>query len=166
MLGDLKIDETLVGALCRATREGLEMTGIVPDPIGAARHQNHAREVSVLVSLIGKQNGTVTINVSRTCAAYLAGRLLDEETYELDDERLDGLGEIGNMIAGRLKEILIDTVYAFEDISCPALILGANYNVYHYQGLLAASVEFEVDELPRICMGDRLFSVSIAMMRS
>ena len=166
MIGDLKLDETLIDRLCRSTVEGLEMTGVCPDAIGATRIQQNSRDLSVLVSLIGERNGTLTLNISSTCAAYLASRLLDEERYELDDEGLDGVCEIGNMIAGRMKELLRGTEYAFDAISCPALIMGANYNVYHYQGLCSATVEFEVDELPRTRMRDRVFSVSVAMMRS
>ena len=162
----LKLDEIMLDRTIRATLEGLEMAGVVPNAVGASRVGTMPREVSVIVSLIGSSNGSLMLKVSKKCAAFLASRLLDEESYEFTDDTLDGICEIGNIIAGSAKRLLLDTEYAFQSISCPALVMGHNYDVHHYQGMTVVAVEFELTELPRIHMNERTFSVSIALMKS
>ena len=164
-MSGLKINEKLLDSLILATREGLEMTGIDPTPVGATRMMSMKRDISVLISLVGKNNGTLGINLSRAAAAFLAARLLDEESTEPTDDSLDGICELGNMIAGRIKEILSPSEFAFDDISCPALIIGANYDLYHYKGMTSASVEYEIGELPMILLHDRFFTTSISLVR-
>jgi len=161
----LKLDEIMLDRTIRATIEGLEMTGVVPQAVGASCVGSPSREVAVLVSLIGACNGSLTLQVSRKCAAFLASRLLDEQSFEFTDDTLDGICEIGNMIAGSAKRLLSETEYSFQTISCPALVLGRNYDVHHYQGMSVVAVDFEISELPRIHMSERTFSVSIALMK-
>ena len=42
--------------------------------------------------------------------------------------------------------------------------MGANYNLYHYRGVVTASAEFEIAELPMVALKDRFFSASICLM--
>lgn len=165
-MSSLKINETLLDGVIRGTTAGLEMTEISPEPVGASRFFSASRDVSIIVSLIGERNGTMTLNLSRTGAAFLAGRLLGEDQSELTDDALDGICEIGNMIAGNIKAVLHDTEFTFSAISCPALIMGANYNLYHYRGIITASVEFEIEEIPMVKIDDRFFSASISLMKN
>lgn len=164
-MNGLKINETLLTAIIEGTADGLSMSGIKPEPIGASRFFGASRGISVIVSLIGESNGSLTLNISSRAAAFLAGRLLDEDQTELTDDSLDGICEIGNMIGGSIKNLLQGSEFTFDALSCPALIIGANYDLYHYRGMLTASVEFEIEEIPMVSLTDRFFSVSVSLMR-
>jgi CheY-specific phosphatase CheX len=170
-MATLKINPTLMDAIVQAGLEGLSMTGIVPEPVGASRFWTASRDVSVLVSLIGDElAGSLTLNITSLAASYLSQRLLGEVTSEfdslrLDDEMLDGICEIGNIIAGRAKDLLHTSEFSFRSISCPSLVMGGSYNLYHSRGMTTASVEFEIAEIPMTRMHDRFFSVSISTMK-
>ena len=162
---ELKIDPMLLRCVISGTIEGLAMTQAKPEPIGASRYLTSRREVSVLVSLYGDQNGTMTLNMGKGTATWLASRLLGEDVLDLDESCLDAVCELGNMVSGRFKEQLRGTGYQFTAISTPALVLGSNYQVRYHRGIVSAGVEFEIVDMPMVRMRDRYFGSSISMMR-
>lgn len=164
-MAGLTIDETLLQSVIRGTIEGLSMTGIEPDPVGASKFLSATREISVIVSLYGKRNGSMTLNLSRQTALFLASKLLGEDQAELTEDTFDGISELGNIIAGRYKDLLLGTDFEITGISLPALIMGANYDLYHARGITTASVEFEIREIPMVHMRDKFFTSSVSLMR-
>jgi len=161
----LNIDATLLDACVLSTKEGLQMTGVEPAPVGASRFLTGDKEFSVLVSLWGAYAGSMYLNLSRHAAMYLASQFLGEEFTEVNDDLMDCVCELGNMVAGRFKENLRETRFGTETISLPALIVGANYNLYHSRGIVTASVTFEIEEMPMYRMRDKFFSTSISLMQ-
>lgn len=161
----LEIDDALLDACITSTIEGLEMSEVQPIPVGASRFITGSEEISVLVSLYGEYNGSVYLNMSRYGAVFLAGRMLGEDLQEIDDDLLDCISEIGNIVAGRFKENLLKSKFHISGISLPALVFGANYNLYHARGLVTAAVTFELPEIPMHRMKDRFISTSVALMR-
>jgi CheY-specific phosphatase CheX len=165
-MSGLKIDQTLLECVIQGTIEGISMTGITPEPVGASRLMAASRDLSVLVSLQGNRNGQMTINLSTWTACFLAGKLMGEEGQpELSEDTFDAICELGNMVAGRFKDILHGTEYEFSTISLPALIAGANYNLYHTRNITTAAVEFEIGEISVVKMKDRFFTCSISLMK-
>lgn len=161
----LKIEPTLLNAVIDGTLEGVSMTGIEPVPVGASRMLTVSRPLSVLVSLVGPVSGGLTVNISEHAAKFLAGQMLCEEQTEVNEETLDAICEVGNMVAGSIKTALCDTEFEFTDISCPSLIVGANYSLYHYRGFNTASVEFEISEISMAHLHDKFFTVAVSLMR-
>lgn len=161
----LNIDPTLLQACITSTLEGLEMAEVAPSPVGASRFLAGDKEFSVLVSLYGDYAGQMYLNLSRYAALFLASKFLGEEFEEVDDDLFDALSELGNIVAGRFKENLRTTHFGVNAISLPALIIGANYNLYHARGLVTASVTFEIDDMPMYRMRDKFFTTSISLMQ-
>ncbi len=161
----LSVDQTLMRCVIEGTQIGLSMTGVCPPPIGASRFYSTPREISVLVGLVGEDNGTMTINISERGLLYLSGKLLMEEQTELTEDNFDAICEIGNMIAGSTKEALSGTEYNVENISVPSLVLGASYNVFYTRGITSCSVEFELEDIPVTFQEDRFFTACISLMR-
>ncbi|MFT7521070.1 MAG: hypothetical protein ACI9MC_003221 [Kiritimatiellia bacterium] len=64
-----------------------------------------------------------------------------------------------------MKENLRESSFGIDQISLPALIMGANYNLYHARGISTASVTFEIEEMPMYRMRDKFFSVSVSLMQ-
>jgi len=149
----------------QSTLEGLSMTGIQPSAIGVSKFHTASKELSVLVGLHGNRNGNLTMNLSEKTATFLSGKLFADDTMsELNEDAIDGVCEIGNMVAGRMKDILLGTEYAFDAISLPAIIFGANYNLYHLKNIITVSVNFEINEVSIVNIKDKFFTTTIALM--
>lgn len=164
----LKIDDTLLRCVIQGTIEGLSMTSIVPKPVGASSLIHATRTYSVLVSLYGQRNGSMTLNFTDHNLIYLAAKLMGEDidpSAQVEEDTLDVACEIGNIIAGRYKDLLSGTPYKFDQISLPALIVGASYNLYHSRGITSAAVEFEIEEVPVMRIKDKFFTSAISMMK-
>ncbi|MGO9110533.1 MAG: chemotaxis protein CheX [Thermoguttaceae bacterium] len=62
-----------------------------------------SHEVSAMIGLSGKANGTVVLSVEREVAIQVAAALLQEQPPELNADVTDAMGEMANMIAGQAK---------------------------------------------------------------
>ncbi len=161
----LQIDETLLDTVIKGTLEGLEMAEVVPDAVGASRFNTSNKNLTVIVGLHGNNtNGNVALNMSKRTATFLASKMIGEELDELDEDAIDAVCEIGNMVAGRLKELLVETDYEFSAISLPALVFGSNFSLYHLKNIVTVSVTFEISEISVIHMDDKFFTTSISLL--
>ncbi len=139
------------------------MTGIEPDAVGVSRFGNTSKKLSIILGLHGKLNGHITLNMSEYTAKFLAGRFLGMEMAAFDEDVIDAICELGNIVGGMMKTILINTEFEFEDLSLPALIIGSSYNVYHLKNINAVSVTFEINEISVVHMADKFFTATMAM---
>ena len=162
----LDLNETMADALIRSTGAGLQMAGLSPRPVGLSTIPARSQEVSVVIGLVGKRNGTVTLNLSERAVLLLANRFVDANHEEVNGQVLDAVGEITNIVAGRLKGELSDPEFGVSNISCPSIIIGADYHVYQFRGFQTVSVEFELEELPIIYWRERLFSTTLSLSRA
>lgn len=96
------IDEQRIGEVTQevwSTMLGGEPTPAEPAPVQGF--------VSASVSISGAWNGTVLINCSAELASNVACRMFDLQPEELEDElTADAIGEVANMIGGKLKGML------------------------------------------------------------
>ncbi|MCA9630625.1 MAG: chemotaxis protein CheX [Myxococcales bacterium] len=80
------------------------MLGAEPSPANATETEGF---VSASVSISGAWNGTVLINCAAELASQVACTMFELEQEDLDDELIaDALGEVANMIGGKLKGML------------------------------------------------------------
>ncbi len=161
----LQIDEFLVNALVKATRDGLAMAKLKPVPVGVDKYFHSRRAISAVVGFVGSTSGSLMLNTSEEGACLMAGRMVGEEIKELDAQVLDGICEISNIIAGQIKAILSTSEHKFERISIPSVVVGASYFISHYRGLKSLSVEFELPEMPLHPRQDYRFSLSMCLMK-
>ncbi|MGA1823758.1 MAG: chemotaxis protein CheX [bacterium] len=161
---NLKINSTLVDCVIKGTLEGLQMTGLRPDAVGASRFNKAASDLSVIVGLHGQCNGNMTLNFSENTAVFIAERFMGEEIKTLDENAIDAICEIGNMVAGSFKELLEPTEFRFTGISLPALIFGANYYLYHVKNITTVTVTFEINEVSINHIHDKFFTTSISLL--
>ena len=164
-MSSLQLDPILLEAVIRGTAEGLTMTGLTPPPVGASRFHTVSRPISVMVGMVGKTNGTCAISLSEKAMLHIASQLMGEERREIDVETVDAIGEVANMIAGRVKELLVGTPFEMENISVPSVIMGASYSVHFARGMHVVSVDFELADLPLTDAKDRFFSVTLSLLR-
>lgn len=159
------LNETLADAIVRSTNAGLQMAGLTPRAVGVSTLPARSQEVAVVIGLIGRRNGTVTLNLSQRSVLLLANRFVEGAHEEVNEQVLDAVGEITNIVAGRIKGELSDPAYGVANISCPSIIIGADYHVYQFRGFQTVSVEFELEELPVLFWRERLFSTTVSLSR-
>lgn len=178
MIQALQVDKRLVETILAGTGSGFAMTGVEPHPISVSKLAPHAKEIAVLCGLAGKRSGTVTMLLSRRAAIYLAMRFLGSDHAEAEAEMrggtpdltmiredvFDSISEIVNIIAGNIKASLEDL--GVTNLSCPSIIFGANYSVYHFRGFSTASMEFEIAEIPPIYFMERYVGVTVTLTTS
>jgi CheY-specific phosphatase CheX len=171
----LQVDRKLVDSIREGTIAGFMMSGVEPSAVGVSKLAPHSREIAVLVGLAGKRSGTLTLLMSRRAAVYLASRFLGCEHAEAEQEMrnaqvelsliqedvFDAISEIANIIAGTAKDHLADQ--GVTNISCPSIIFGADYNMYHFKGFDTASIEYEIREIPQFFFMDRYIGVVISL---
>ena len=171
----IQVDRKLVDSIFSGTTAGFVMSGVEPTPVGMSKLAPRSKEIAVLVGMAGKRSGTVTFLLSRRAAVYLGLRFLGSEHAEaeegmrnsrveltqISEEIFDAVSEIANIIAGNIKAELEG--YGVTSLSCPSIIFGADYNMYHFKGFVTASVEYEIKEIPQIYFMDRYFGVTISL---
>ncbi len=161
----IEINTTVLEALVKATKIGLQMTGVNPEAVGCSKFPSSKHGISVLVGLMGDWTGTLTMNMSEEVAFLLTEGLLGEKPDGFTEEILDAVGEVGNMISRSFKDALEPTEISLNGISCPAIVMGPSYEFYYASGFLTVSVEFEVDEISVTKMASRYFTVSVSLMK-
>ena len=161
----IEINTTVLEALIKATKIGLQMTGVEPTAVGCSRFPASKHGLSVLVGLMGEWVGTLTLNMPKEVAYLLTEGLLGEKPTEFSEEILDAVGEVGNMISGSFKDALEPSEISIDGISCPALVMGPSYEFYYASGFVTVSVDFEVEEISVTKMESRFFSVSVSLMK-
>ena len=87
-------------------------------------------DVSTVVGLTGKINGTFSISFDEKSILKIASGLFGEELTELDKEVAEVAGELANMISGQARRE-IETLGMLLDGSIPSVITGRNHNILH-----------------------------------
>jgi chemotaxis protein CheX len=95
----------------------------VPHLKGGTQPQH---EVSGVIGLSGKAQGTVVLGLSRQAALSAAEALLQERTTEINGDVRDAVGELVNIIAGSAKAKL---EHLSLSVSLPTVITGKNHCV-------------------------------------
>jgi chemotaxis protein CheX len=162
----LDIDPVLLSAIVRGVVEGLAMTGIAPPPVGASRLVSTSRPIAVVVGMVGLCNGSLTLSFDERTMLFVAGALMGETQKEVTEENLDAIGEVANMVAGRIKEALVGTPCEVSNISVPSIVMGASYSFYCTRGFNTCSVEFEVPGIAQAYLRDRFFTATLSLMKS
>lgn len=161
----LDLDSELLESTISGTITGLQMTGVVPRPVGASCLVSSRHTLSILVGLVGRHSGNMALNLSEVAVLYLAGRLLGETQEHIQEDSIDAIMEIGNMVAGAIKKPLRSSGYEIEHISLPSLIMGQSYNMVYARGIRTISVEFELPDLPFNSLTGRFFTTSLSLLR-
>lgn len=157
------IEDVLVEKIIDTVKAGFQMAQLKPVPVGISQLPQGSHEISAFIGMVGKRNGTVALNLSQRAALFVAKRFAGVDYAELHEEVLDAVGEITNIIAGQMKAELD---YGFVHISCPSMIIGGDYRVYHFQGFSTVSVEFLIPDLPSVFLHERYFSVTLSLSKS
>jgi len=89
----------------------------------------HNQGIAAIVGYAGEVDGSVIFTCSVKLAATLAGLMLMEDDVDPESEDVDdAVGEIGNMIAGQLKNLVCENGNEVQ-LSIPVIIREGNYHL-------------------------------------
>jgi chemotaxis protein CheX len=102
-------------------------------------------EVSAVIGLSGKANGSVVLSLSRPVAYLVVERMLGQEADQIDAEVVDAVGELTNMIAGSAKSHL--SQYELS-LGIPNVIVGRNHTIFFPSNVRPLCIQFETPAGP------------------
>lgn len=160
-----QIDETLINAMIDSAENGFSLGGKKLECVAIGKSlPTGFGEVSGIIGIAGKVNGSILVNMSKPVALRIASAMLMEEFTTFNDDVLDSIGEVANVIGGRLKSSLANSGYPLENITLPSVIIGQNYFISHAKGMLVYHTAFHVQGSDLPMAPDRLVHVAMTLM--
>jgi len=92
--------------------------------LGLEKEPYVTNDVTVIISMVGRIEGTVFYSLDEKTALELASRMLGESLDAFDNLAQSGIAELGNVITGRASVLLSNNGYE-ATISPPTLLKGA-----------------------------------------
>ncbi len=159
-------DSTLVNSIIEAVDSSLGMCGKQAECVGASTVPlRDPGNITGMLGVHGDVSGFITVNMAERVAFSLVGGLLEDRFDHLTDQIVDGVGEITNIVAGRIKSNLVNTQWSFRHVTVPSVIVGRNYQIAYVRGLKYLAVLFEHADSETLLLEDRLLQVAISVIR-
>lgn len=160
------VEPRLLKAIVDAVRNALVMCDARAKCVGVSSVPcREAAPVTGLIGVHGAVSGFMTLNMAEPTAIALVEGLLGEKHGEMTSQIVDGAGEITNIIVGGIKSGLAGSPWAFSNITVPSVIIGRGYQIAFAKGLDFVSVAFEREDPDSILLENRLFHVSMSLLR-
>ena len=99
-----------------------------------------SHEVSGIIGLSGKAQGTVVVGLGREAAIKVAEVMLQERPPEINGDVVDAVGEMANIIAGRAKSQLEELEM---NVSLPSVITGKSHCIQFPTKVIPICIPFD-----------------------
>jgi chemotaxis protein CheX len=99
-----------------------------------------SHEVSGVIGLSGRAQGTVVVGLGRETALKVAEVLLQERPPEINGDVVDAVGELSNIIAGRAKSQL---EHLDLSVSLPSVITGKGHCIQFPTKVIPICIPFD-----------------------
>ena len=120
-------------------------------------------DLSGIIGLSGKSEGTVTITLYWDLASKIIARMMNVDQTNINAEYIhDGTGELINMISGSTKKKFSGTPFHFE-LSLPTVVMGSGHQLGHPDGSSIAVLIFDIGEsafILQVCLKPKAISES------
>jgi chemotaxis protein CheX len=133
----------IVNPVIAATRSVFEMMlGCTPTRTGLMLKSENGPnfEVSSVIGITGRANGTIVFRVSEVVAVKILSALTGDSADSLNSEVLDAVGELTNMIAGGAKAQLAHLQLS---IGIPNVVSGASHSIHYPNNVQPFCIQFD-----------------------
>jgi chemotaxis protein CheX len=159
-------NELIVGSVIKAVQNCLTMCDVTAKVVGVSTVPVDAGGVVTgMIGVHGKVTGFVSVSLPERAALLAVSGLLQDEFPQLNHQVVDGVGEITNIITGGIKTGLAGKEWSFQNMTVPSVVVGRNYHIAYAKGIEYSNVSFEMDDPETLTIQDRLFQVTISMMK-
>ncbi len=106
------------------------MAGITAEKTGLSVKEDLITtfDISSIIGITGEVTGSIIISVPTDLACKIAANMLMEEITVLDQRVEDAIGEIGNIVVGDARRILIQEGHQL-NISVPTVVMGQGHKI-------------------------------------
>jgi len=167
-LKSFTINTTIMNAIILSVESSFSMCELPVRVVGLSKVPVTLSNANVtgMIGMNGKCTGFMTITLPEHIATTAVSGLLQDEFTKINNQVIDGVGELTNIICGGLKTRLSNTPWALENITIPSVILGNNYQITYAKGIEFGSVMFEIDDPETLTIHDRLFLLTTSLMQT
>ena len=85
-------------------------------------------DVSAIIGLTGETSGSIIISMPESLACRIASNMLMEEIKTINKNVEDAIGEIGNIVVGDARRLLIQDGFSLS-ISVPTVVVGTGHKI-------------------------------------
>jgi chemotaxis protein CheX len=138
----MKVNVQHINPFVRATMETWKLmlsSEAKPGKIKMGESKNQTHDVSGIIGLSGGAKGAISLSFEKKTAFRVVSKFIGEEINEMNDDILDGIGELANIIAGAAKKELSEFNIS---ISLPTVITGKGHNVNEAKDVLFMVIPF------------------------
>ena len=161
------LNTTVVNAIMQSVEHCFSMCNLKIQVMGLSKTPISLPQASItgIIGMNGKCTGFLTLSLPERVANLAVSGMLQDEFTKVNNQVLDGIGEMTNIICGGIKTRLYNTAWMIDSITIPSVIIGENYNIAHAKGIEFSSVMFEVDDPDSMMTQDRIFMVTTSLMQ-
>lgn len=162
----IAVDPTLLKAIVNSVGNALSMCEVTAKCVAISSvPAGEPGRVTGIIGVHGKVSGFVTVNMAERFAIRAVEGLLQDQFAALTSQVVDGAGELTNIIVGGIKSALGNSNWSFSHITVPSVIVGQGYQIAYSKGLEFLNVTFEHLDPEAVMLQDRVFNVSISLLR-
>jgi chemotaxis protein CheX len=99
-------------------------------------------DISGLIGLTGEAVGSIAFSLPKQTALKMVSKFIGEEVLGLSADTRDAIGELTNIIAGRVKKIFYEKNIRMK-ISVPNIIVGKEHTISSAKGIPTIVIPFE-----------------------
>ena len=162
----IAVDPLLLKAVTTSVGNALSMCELTAKCVSISAVPAHEPGlVTGIIGVHGKVSGFVTVNMAERFAIRAVEGLLQDKFGALTNQVIDGAGELTNIVVGGIKSVLGNSSWSFSQITVPSVIVGQGYQIAYSKGLEFLNVTFEHQDPDAVLLQQRIFNVSVSLLR-
>lgn len=136
-----------INPFIEATLRSLEMmASITAEKSGLAIKEDliTTYDLSAIIGIAGEPSGSVILSFPAGLACRIASNMLMEEITTLDRSVEDAIGEIGNIVVGDARRLLIQDGFNLS-ISVPTVVIGQGHKISRSGDVPCIAIPFHTE---------------------
>ena len=101
-------------------------------------------DISAIIGITGDTSGSIILSFPAELACRIASNMLMEEIATMDRSVEDAIGEIGNIVVGDARRLLIQDGFSLS-ISVPTVVIGKGHKISRSGDIPCIAIPFKTD---------------------
>jgi chemotaxis protein CheX len=136
-----------VNPFIESTLRSLEMmASVTAEKIGLSVKEDliTTYDISAIIGITGDTSGSIILSFPAELACRIASNMLMEEIATMDRSVEDAVGEIGNIVVGDARRLLIQDGFSLS-ISVPTVVIGKGHRISRSGDIPCIAIPFKTD---------------------
>ncbi len=136
-----------INPFIESTLRSLEMMAtITAEKVGLSVKEDliTTYDISAIIGITGDTSGSIILSFPTELACRIASNMLMEEIATMDRSVEDAIGEIGNIVVGDARRLLIQDGFSLS-ISVPTVVIGKGHRISRSGDIPCIAIPFKTD---------------------